>query len=146
MVRLAVFSDVHSNLPALEAVLADIEAVGVDRVYCLGDLVGYAPFPNEVCALVRERGIETVITASYRNTFEGLRDTASSSACRTSKRTPESGVFLVNSGHGWRLVRTVEGSLERLQAASLQLFDRVLASPDDLGDLEHAHPLPKAQP
>jgi putative phosphoesterase len=61
MARLAVFSDVHSNLPALEAVLADVDAVGLDRVYCLGDLVGYAPFPNEACALVRERGIETVM-------------------------------------------------------------------------------------
>lgn len=59
--RLAIFSDVHSNIEALQAVLADIERVGVDRVYCLGDLVGYAPFPNEVCALLRERGVETVM-------------------------------------------------------------------------------------
>ncbi|MBI2908512.1 MAG: metallophosphoesterase family protein [Chloroflexi bacterium] len=58
---IAVFSDVHSNLPALEAVLRDIEERGADRIYCLGDLVGYAPFPNEVIDLIRARGIPTVM-------------------------------------------------------------------------------------
>jgi predicted phosphodiesterase len=55
--RFAVFSDVHGNLPALEAILADIERGGITDVLCLGDLVGYGPYPNEVAALVRERGI-----------------------------------------------------------------------------------------
>ena len=61
---LAVFSDVHANLPALEAVLKDIDAqLGrgeVGAVYCLGDLVGYATWPNEVVASVQERGIPTI--------------------------------------------------------------------------------------
>jgi predicted phosphodiesterase len=57
----AVFSDVHGNLPALEAVLADIERRGVRRTLCLGDLVGYGPSPNEVALLVRERGIPTLM-------------------------------------------------------------------------------------
>ena len=50
----AVFSDVHGNLPGLEAILADIDGRG-DRAtsLCLGDLVGYGPFPNEVAALVQ---------------------------------------------------------------------------------------------
>jgi len=47
-VRIALFSDVHSNLPALEAVLADTANTGVDARYTLGDLVGYSPWPNEV--------------------------------------------------------------------------------------------------
>jgi predicted phosphodiesterase len=55
--RFAVFSDVHGNLPGLEAILADLEARGIIDVLCLGDLVGYGPFPNEVAALVRDRGI-----------------------------------------------------------------------------------------
>lgn len=59
--RIAIFSDVHSNLPALEAVLRDIKAQMVDRVYCLGDLVGYAPFPNEVIDIIRREGIATVV-------------------------------------------------------------------------------------
>ena len=59
--RIAVFSDVHSNLHALRAVLGDVKTQGVDRVYCLGDLVGYAPFPNEVIDVVRREGIPTIM-------------------------------------------------------------------------------------
>jgi predicted phosphodiesterase len=58
---LAVFSDVHGNLPGLEAILADAARRGVTNVVCLGDLVGYGPFPNEVATLVRERAIPTVM-------------------------------------------------------------------------------------
>jgi hypothetical protein len=46
--RIALISDIHANLPALEAVLADIDGVGVDASVHLGDLVGYAPWPNEL--------------------------------------------------------------------------------------------------
>jgi predicted phosphodiesterase len=53
--RAAVISDIHSNLHALKAVLADIDRVGVDETWCLGDIVGYGPRPNECCDLVRER-------------------------------------------------------------------------------------------
>lgn len=45
--RTALISDIHSNLEALQAVLHDIESVGVDRVFCLGDVVGYGPNPGE---------------------------------------------------------------------------------------------------
>jgi predicted phosphodiesterase len=59
--KLALLSDVHANLPALEAVLADIDArPDVDALYHLGDLVGYAPWPNEVVDLLRSRGIPGV--------------------------------------------------------------------------------------
>jgi diadenosine tetraphosphatase ApaH/serine/threonine PP2A family protein phosphatase len=54
-VRVAVLSDIHSNLHALEAVLADIDGASPDEVWCLGDVVGYGPKPNECCVLVRER-------------------------------------------------------------------------------------------
>src|SRR5918912_4555192 len=53
--RVAVVSDIHSNLHALEAVLAAIEAEAPDELWCLGDLVGYGPRPNECCAAVAER-------------------------------------------------------------------------------------------
>ncbi len=52
---LAVLSDVHSNLHALEAVLADADVAGVDEIWCLGDVVGYGPRPNECAALLQER-------------------------------------------------------------------------------------------
>ena len=53
--RVAVLSDVHSNLRALEAVLAEVDVGGFDAVWCLGDLVGYGPKPNECVALLRDR-------------------------------------------------------------------------------------------
>ncbi len=53
--RVAVVSDIHGNLHALEAVLGAIDAEAPDAVWCLGDLVGYGPRPNECCAAVRAR-------------------------------------------------------------------------------------------
>ena len=59
--KYALISDIHANLPALDAVLADLDARDdVDAVYHLGDLVGYAPWPNEVVARLRERGVAGV--------------------------------------------------------------------------------------
>lgn len=56
--RVALISDIHANLPALEAVLAEIDSLpGIAATYHLGDLVGYAPWPNEVVTLLRERAI-----------------------------------------------------------------------------------------
>jgi putative phosphoesterase len=60
MERVAVITDIHANLPALQAALARIEDLGIERVYCGGDLVGYGPHPNEVCALLAERAIPTI--------------------------------------------------------------------------------------
>jgi putative phosphoesterase len=60
MQRVAVITDIHANLPALEAVLGNVQSSGVDAVYCGGDLVGYGPHPSEVCRLIEERGIPTI--------------------------------------------------------------------------------------
>jgi putative phosphoesterase len=56
----AVITDIHANLPALEASLDRAEQLGITRVYCGGDLVGYGPHPNEACALIEERAIPTI--------------------------------------------------------------------------------------
>jgi diadenosine tetraphosphatase ApaH/serine/threonine PP2A family protein phosphatase len=53
--RVAVLSDVHSNQPALEAVLTAIDAAGVEELWCLGDVVGYGAQPDACTALIRER-------------------------------------------------------------------------------------------
>jgi predicted phosphodiesterase len=53
--RVAVVSDIHSNLAALEAVFAAIDADSPDELWCLGDLVGYGPRPNECCAAIAAR-------------------------------------------------------------------------------------------
>lgn len=65
--RLALISDIHANLPALEAVLGDIGTREPDATYHLGDLVGYAPWPNEVVALLAERGVSGV-SGNYDST------------------------------------------------------------------------------
>ncbi len=58
---MAVFSDVHSNIQALRNVLADIREQNPDAVYCLGDLVGYGPRPNEVVSLLKTLEVPTVM-------------------------------------------------------------------------------------
>lgn len=58
--KIALFSDIHANLPALEACLNDIDSRDPDAVYCLGDLVGYNIWPNEVIDLIRHRKIPTI--------------------------------------------------------------------------------------
>ncbi len=56
----AAITDIHGNLPALQAALARIEELGIESVLCGGDLVGYGPHPNEVCALITRRDIPTI--------------------------------------------------------------------------------------
>jgi len=58
--RIALFSDIHANYPALEACLKNIEEQKPDAVYCLGDLVGYNIWPNEVINEIRRRRIPTI--------------------------------------------------------------------------------------
>lgn len=53
--HLAIVSDIHGNLPALEAVLAEVERAAPEEVWCLGDVVGYGADPNDCVALVAER-------------------------------------------------------------------------------------------
>ncbi|HEU4455887.1 MAG TPA: metallophosphoesterase, partial [Longimicrobium sp.] len=66
--KYALISDIHANLPALRAVLADVDArPDVAATYHLGDLVGYAPWPDETVALLRERRIEG-IAGNYDST------------------------------------------------------------------------------
>ena len=61
MNQITVFGDIHANFPALEAVFADMETRGLANQYCLGDLVGYGTFPNEVIAAIRKQEIPTIM-------------------------------------------------------------------------------------
>ena len=62
--RYAIISDIHSNLEALEAVLAEITKKNVDKILCLGDIVGYGPNPNECIKLVR-KNCDVIITGNH---------------------------------------------------------------------------------
>ena len=63
-------SDVHANLPALEAVLAELDAYSVDGIFNAGDLVCYGPFPNEVIRLLRDREIVSIHGNRDREIYE----------------------------------------------------------------------------
>lgn len=61
MTRIAFISDIHSNIDALQAVLAHIDAKGADMTVCLGDIVGYGPCPVECIQEIRKREIQSVM-------------------------------------------------------------------------------------
>ena len=68
----AVISCLHANLPAVQAVLNDIDRQGIDTITCLGDLVGYGPHPNEVVDLIKEREIPTCQGCWDEDVVDGL--------------------------------------------------------------------------
>ncbi|WP_121970960.1 metallophosphoesterase family protein [Leptolyngbya sp. BC1307] len=70
--KIAVISCIHGNLAALKAVLADIDQQGVEQTFCLGDLVGYGPYPNEVVAMIRDRQIPTCQGCWDEDIIDGL--------------------------------------------------------------------------
>lgn len=61
MAKLALISDIHANLPALEAVLTKLDTYSPDEYLCLGDLVGYGPHPKECLDIIKEREIPCVL-------------------------------------------------------------------------------------
>lgn len=72
--RLALISDVHANLEALRATLADIRAIGAERIVCLGDIVGYNADPGACIAVLREAGVACV-AGNHDRAVAGLRGT-----------------------------------------------------------------------
>lgn len=74
MQKIAIISDIHGNLPALEAVLAEIAAEGIDRVVCLGDVATLGPQPREVIARLRTLGCPVVMGNTEANLLALQRD------------------------------------------------------------------------
>ncbi|MBN1941698.1 MAG: metallophosphoesterase family protein [Phycisphaerae bacterium] len=71
---LAIISDIHSNLEALSAVLADVDARGIRRVVCLGDVIGYGPNPRECLDLVQQRCSDAILgNHDYATLYEPTR-------------------------------------------------------------------------
>ena len=99
--RIAILGDVHSNLPAFEAVLRHAEAAGpLDALWCVGDTVGYGPHPNECIDLLRRYKHRTVagnhdLAACGRMGTEEFNGAAATAAQWTGEQlTPESRSFL----------------------------------------------------
>lgn len=83
--KIAVISDVHGNLEALKAALESIQKLKVDTIVCLGDLVGYGPYPNEVVELIREQRIMNILgnydAAVLEERFNYIRDNEVNKFC-----------------------------------------------------------------
>jgi putative phosphoesterase len=130
MQRVAVITDVHGNLPALQAALARIDELGVDTTYCGGDLVGYGPHPNEVCALIAEREIPTI----YGNyDYAIARDLDACGCAYVTAHDRELGQRSVD----WTLVHTAQASKDFMRALP---FDLRFAVGDSAVHLVHGSP------
>jgi predicted phosphodiesterase len=142
--RVAVVSDIHSNLHALEAVLAAIDTEAPDELWCLGDLIGYGPRPNECCATIAEKA-DVCLGGNHDLAVRGTIDLAEfggeAGVAATWTRTvlePEAQAFLdrlepQGSAHGvalyhgsardpiWEYVLSDEGALATLELAGSPL-------------------------
>ena len=85
MNRITIFGDIHGNLPALEAVFTDIDNQRTNPLYCLGDLVGYGTFPNEVIGTIRERNIPTLMG----NYDQGVGNSSDDCGCAYTSKEAE---------------------------------------------------------
>lgn len=99
--RIALFSDIHANLPAFEAFLADLDNRKVDAVYCLGDMIGYNIWPNEIIAEIRKRGIAT-LAGNHDQKIKGYAYELVSEANRAYLNTLPAHIkleYLLNNNH-----------------------------------------------
>jgi putative phosphoesterase len=122
MRRVAVITDIHANLPALQAALARIDELHVDSLYCGGDLVGYGPHPNEVCALVAQRAIPTI----YGNYDHAVaRDLEDCGCAYVTAHDRELGQRSVD----WTLTHTDQASKDFMRSLPFDLRFAVGATP-----------------
>jgi len=118
--KYALISDIHANRPALEAVLADIDArPDIEAVYHLGDLVGYAPWPNEVIDMIRRAGIAGV-SGNYDSTV-ALH--AKHCGCRSENAQQEA---LAHQSFSWTLEHTSEDAKRWLRTLPFRIDIRPL--------------------
>jgi predicted phosphodiesterase len=119
-VRYALISDIHANLPALDAVLVDIDRRGdADAIYHLGDLVGYAPWPDDVVTRLEERAIAGV-AGNYDST---VATNYKHCGCRYEDPLQEE---LSHKSYAWTLEHVSEETKRRLGALPFRIDLRPL--------------------
>ncbi len=114
MTKLAIFSDIHANLPAMEAVQASIASNIFDSVYCLGDLGGYASQPNEVQELIASMGCSTVMG----NYDEGVGFNRDDCGCHYIKPFD---IEISNVSFLWTREHTTDANKELLRGLSREI-------------------------
>ena len=149
--RIAILSCIHGNMAALEAVWDDLIGQNVDRVYCLGDLVGYGPFPNEVIKFVQDYNIPTVLGCWD----EGIGMEREDCGCKfvteedaehghaafvwtRSKVTDANRKFLSELYHGQRVTETAAGTLLLVHGSPRSTGEYLMESTHDLILFERA--------
>jgi len=83
---IAFLSDIHANLPALEAAVADAKARGAKQIVSAGDMTGYGPFPNEVCRFLRKQRIPTILGNYDQKVIEVAKQGPSAAAGMKEKK------------------------------------------------------------
>jgi putative phosphoesterase len=114
MNRVTIFGDIHGNLPALEAVFADMNSQEFGPLYCLGDLVGYGTFPNEVIAAIRQRNIPTLMG----NYDQGVGNNSDDCGCAYTSKEAEA---LGKRSIAWSNANTTEENKEYLRQLVTQI-------------------------
>jgi putative phosphoesterase len=114
--RIALFSDIHANLPALQSCFKSIDEQDVDAVYCLGDLVGYNVWPNEVINEIRRRGIPTIAG----NYDEGIGLLSDECGCAY-KTDPEKDMGKISISYTNHLVQPKERNYLRTLPAHIRV-------------------------
>lgn len=109
-----IFGDIHGNLPALEAVFADIQMQEFSPLYCLGDLVGYGTFPNEVIAAIRQRNIPTIMG----NYDLGVGNNSDDCGCAYTSKEAEA---LGKRSIAWSNLNTTDENKEYLRGLLTQI-------------------------
>jgi putative phosphoesterase len=114
MMKLAFLSDIHANLHALQAVWEDLDALKPDAVYCLGDLVGYGAFPNEVIEFIMDKGVPTVMGNYDEGVGFDMQD------CGCVYKDPEM-VRLGQVSLRWTKLHTTQENKTHLQSLPIQI-------------------------
>lgn len=120
--QLTIFGDIHGNLPALQAVFDDMQQRKLDNLTCLGDLVGYGTFPNEVIEAIRTRGIPTIMG----NYDQGVGNSSDDCGCAY---TSEKAEMLGKRSIAWSNAQTTDDNKAYLRS----LADAI---PVQLGDFK----------
>jgi predicted phosphodiesterase len=129
----AILSDIHSNLEALSAVLADIKKRGIETIYCLGDVVGYGPNPRECLDLIIRKSRWCVLgNHDYAVFYEPTNfNYAAEQASFWTREVMETSKDKPNCDMRWSFLGnlTMRKTLEIKLGASMAIIDFVHASP-----------------
>jgi predicted phosphodiesterase len=137
--RYGILSDIHSNLSALDQVLAELDAARVDALLCLGDVVGSGPNPNECCTALRARKCMMVMgnhdEGALSNEHDAYFNQLAQQAIAWTRKTltPENRQFLASLPN-----ELIFDGFELVHGSTAERFDYILDAPEALRALQHA--------